>query len=150
MTTTKGETGRTGQSGGEERQERQHRSTREGREHARGGAPGSGSVGFYLRGARWGAAESSRDEDMQGVHRAATRRKLIPPIVYHWSIDPCGDLAVLWRVQDTKHLGDHRVMREGRWREGGGVGGGRRFHASLKLSNHATVVWFQFARYFLK
>lgn len=120
MTTTKGETGRTGQSGGEERQERQHRSTREGREHARGGAPGSGSVGFYLRGARWGAAESSRDEDMQGVHRAATRRKLLPPIVYHWSIDPCGDLAVLWRVQDTKHLGDHRVMREGTWREGGG------------------------------
>lgn len=50
---------------------------------------------------------------MQGVQSAATRRKVIIPIMYHWSINPCGDTAVLWRVQDTKYLGDHRVMLEG-------------------------------------
>lgn len=66
---------------------------------------------------------------MQGVHRAATRRKVILPIMYHWSIDPCGDTAVLWRVQDTKHLGitGSCMKAHGRVR-------GRRFHASLKLS----------------
>lgn len=58
---------------------------------------------------------------MQGVHRVFTRRKVILPIMYHWSIDPCGDTAVLWRVQDTKHLGGHRVMHEAAW--GGGVVG---------------------------
>lgn len=114
----------------------------EGQEHARGGAPASGSEGFYLHWARWGAAESSRNEDMQGVHRAATRRKVILPIIYHWSIDPCGDTAVLWRVQDTKHLGDHRVMHEGTW-----GGAGSRVSCFPKTINHLTVVSFQFAQY---
>lgn len=95
---------------------------------------------FYLYGACWGAADSSWDKAMQRVHSATITRQvslLILAIIYYRSIHSCVHTTVLWRVEDTKHLSEHRACM--RW----GGGGSRitatrrskkdkRFHASLK------------------
>jgi len=72
---------------------------------------------LYLYGACWGAADSSWDKAMQWVHSATIARQvslLILAIIYYRSIHSCVHTTVLWRVEDTKHLSEHRAcMRPG-------------------------------------
>lgn len=71
---------------------------------------------FYLYGACWGAADSSWDKAMQRVHSATITRQvslLILAIIYYRSIHSCVHTTVLWRVEDTKHLSEHRACMRG-------------------------------------
>lgn len=55
---------------------------------------------------------------MQRVHSATITRQvsvLILSIIYHRSIHTSVHTTVLWRIEDTKHLSEHRTcMRTGR------------------------------------
>lgn len=74
---------------------------------------------------------------MQRVHSATIARQvslLILAIIYYRSIHSCVHTTVLWRVEDTKHLSEHRacMKRGGRITATGRSKKDKRFHASLK------------------
>lgn len=74
---------------------------------------------------------------MQRVHSATITRQvslLIFAIIYYRSIDSCVHTTVLWRVEDTKYLSEHRAcMRRGsRTTATGRSKKDKRFHASLE------------------
>lgn len=67
---------------------------------------------FYLRWACWGAADRRWDKAMQWIHSATITRQgslLILSIIYYRSIHTCVHTTILWRVEDTKHLSEHRA-----------------------------------------
>ena len=71
---------------------------------------------FYLYWACLGAADSSWEKAMQLVHSATITRQvslLILAIIYYRSIHSCAHTTVLWRVEDTKHLSEHRACMRG-------------------------------------
>lgn len=71
---------------------------------------------------------------MQRVHSATIASQvslLILAIIYYRSIHSCVHTTVLWRVEDTKHLSEHRAcMRTGQ--DHSNRKKDKRSHASLR------------------